>query len=523
MASIVKIARFFPIFALSSHTQMLTKKISQTLSLRLSLIVACVVAVLLLVSLAIIFSFSRQELREKAMRNSENTLEATVQNIDHVLLSVEQSAGNVYWEVMAHVNEPDRMLNYSRRLVEGNPYIVGCAIVFKPNYYPDQELFMAYIRRKGHSVTTDASSELVVRETFTDRPYTEQVWYTEPMTLGRACWTNPLKNEDSEDEPLLTFCLPIFDRGGKPIGVLATDVAIELLSQIVLAGKPSPNSYSTLLSSNGSYIVHPDPEKLKKQNVFSQFVKGTDASLRLAAKAMMNGESGQQHFVMDGQKWYVVYKPFLRSEVVGRTRDHLGWSVGVVYPDDDIFGDYHRLLYLVLVIAMIGLLLACVVSSLYTHRKIEPLNMLTRAAQKISEGQYDMTIPDTERDDEIGQLQGDFQQMQHSVVSQITELERMSSQLKERSKELQQANHQAQEADRMKTAFLHQMTNQMLEPANVLGNNVSTICQNYHTISIEDATREIESIRQNGNTIIELLDNMIHTADSETGKEDAHE
>ena len=519
----MQIAWFFAIFALSSHTLMLTKKISQTLLLRLSLIVVFVVAVLLLVSLAIIFNFSRQELREKAMRNSENSLEATVQDIDHVLLSVEQSAGNVYWEVMAHLNEPDRMLNYSRRMVECNPYIVGCAIVFKPNYYPGHELFMAYVRRKGHSETTDASSELVVRETFTNRPYTEQVWYTEPMTMGRACWTNPLKNDNTEDEPLCTFCLPLFGQDRKPVGVVAVDVAIELLSQIVLAGKPSPHSYSTLLSGNGSYIVHPNQEKLKKQNVFSQFATETDASLRLAARAMMNGESGQQHFVMDGQKWYVVYKPFQRSAVAGRTSDHLGWSVGVVYPDDDIFGDYHRLLYLVLIIALIGLLLASVLSSLYTHRKLQPLNVLTQAAQQISQGHYDMTIPDIARDDEIGHLHGDFQQMQHSVVSQITELERMNSELKERSKELQQANRKAQEADRMKTAFLHQMTNQMLEPAEALDKHVATICQNYHTISTEDATREIESIRQNGNAIIELLDNMIHTADNETGKEDAHD
>ncbi len=154
---------------------MLTKKISQTLSLRLSLIVACVVALLLLVSLVVMFQFSRQTLREKSLHNAEETLDATVQDIDNVLLSVEQSAGNVYWQVMAHLNRPDSMLSYSRRLVECNPYIVGCAIVFKPYYYPGRELFMAYIHRKGHSATTNASSELVVQETFAKRPYTMQV------------------------------------------------------------------------------------------------------------------------------------------------------------------------------------------------------------------------------------------------------------------------------------------------------------------------------------------------------------
>jgi hypothetical protein len=104
---------------------------------------------------------------------------------------------------------------------------VGCAIVFKPNYYPGHELFMAYVHRKGHSVTTNVASELVVQETFTNRPYTEQVWYTEPMTVGHACWTDPLKNDDTEDEALITFCLPIVDRSGHAVGVVATDVAVE--------------------------------------------------------------------------------------------------------------------------------------------------------------------------------------------------------------------------------------------------------------------------------------------------------
>ena len=502
---------------------MLTKKISQTLSLRLSLIVACVVAVLLLVSLAVIFNFSRQELREKAMRNGENSLEATVQNIDHVLLSVEQSAGNVYWEMAAHLDRPESMLTYSRRLVECNPYIVGCAIVFKPYYYPDRELFMAYIHRKGHSTTTNAASELIQQNTFTDRPYTEQVWYTETMTLGHSCWTDPLKNKDTEDEALTTFCLPIKDRSNKTVGVLAVDIAIELLSEIVLAAKPSPNGYSILLGRNGSYIVHPDKEKLTKQNVFNLFVKDSDPSMRKVVKAMVGGESGQEPFIMDDRNWYVVYKPFTRHQVVGRTTDHLGWSVGVVYPEDDIFGDYNRLLYLVIGIAFVGLLLSVILSTLFTHRKRLPLNMLTRAAQKISQGDYSRTIPDTERYDEVGQLQENFQQLQQSLATRMAELEQMNAQLKERSKELQQANRKAQEANRMKSAFLHQMTYQMLEPADTLMNHVNTLCNNYHTISLEEANEEISAIHQKGKTIIELLGHMIDSAEQETGKEDAHE
>ena len=502
---------------------MLTKKISQTLSLRLSLIMACVIALLLLVSLAIMFYFSRQALKDNAMRNAGQMLETTVQNIDNVLLSVEQSAGNIYWEMLAHLNEPDHIETYCRQLVECNPYIVGSAIAFKPYYYPNRKLFMRYVHRKGQSATTNAASELVSQETFANRPYTEQVWYTETVTLGHACWTDPLKNKDTEGEALATFCLPIFDRQGQCVGVLAADIAIELLSQIVLAAKPSPHGYSTLLGGNGSYIIHPDKEKLTKQNVFSQFMKENDPSLRRVVKSMIDGESGQQHFLMNGGNWYVVYKPFTRSEVVGRTMEHLGWSVGVVYPENDIFGDYNLLLYLVVAIALVGLVLSIVFSRLFNHCQLAPLDLLTHTAQQISRGHFNISIPDTTREDEIGQLQDDFQQMQHSLATQIAELKRLNFQLKERSKELELANWKAHEADRMKTAFLHQMTYQMLEPADTLNNHVATLCNNYHTISLDDVRHEIEAIRQQGKTIVDLLGNMIHSANNETEQEDAHE
>ena len=40
------------------------------------------------------------------------------------------------------------MYTYSRDLVLSNPYIDGCAICFKPGYYPGKDLFMAYVHHK---------------------------------------------------------------------------------------------------------------------------------------------------------------------------------------------------------------------------------------------------------------------------------------------------------------------------------------------------------------------------------------
>ena len=108
----------------------MTKKIAGTLSFRLSLMVIAALATLLLTALLIIFAFSRKAVKEETLLNARETLEATVQHIDNILLSVEQASGNVYWKTLNHINQPGAREEYMRRLVDTNPYITDCRIVW---------------------------------------------------------------------------------------------------------------------------------------------------------------------------------------------------------------------------------------------------------------------------------------------------------------------------------------------------------------------------------------------------------
>lgn len=74
------------------------------------------------------------------------------------------------------------------------------------------------------------------------------------------------------------------------------------------------------------------------------------------------------------------------------------------------------------------------------------------------------------------------------------------------------AYDRAQEADMMKIAFLHHMTNQMLEPTLALENSVKTLCNNYQELTQQEADHEVDNIQQKSHTIIEVLNSMIHGA-----------
>ena len=487
---------------------------------KLNILIAGQTLLLLAVSLGILFYFSHKALKNEAMRDAELTLDGTMQNIDNILLSVEQSTGNIYYDLLEHLDDPDRMFVYSRELVESNPNIVGCAIAFKPGYYPGKDLFMACVHRRAF--TTDIKSDLVTTEMFTDRPYTEQSWYTIPMSKGWIGWTDPLKGDDTENEPLVNFCLPFSDKSGERVGVIAVDVSISQLSKIILAAKPSEHGYCVLMAKNGSFIVHPDEDKLHSKTVFTQMNEGADHTVLEAAEAMLSGQSGMKRFKMAGESWSVFFKPFKRVEWEGRADWQLDWSVGVVCPDADIHSVHNHLLFLVIAIVVVGLLLFFLLCGWLIRRELKPLRKLSKWAQRVADGDYVESVPTTNRSDEVGQLQNRFHQMQKQLKSQTKVLEAETQQQQERSDQLRADYGRVEENDRMKTTFLHYITNQMAVPAESIDRSVTTLCNNYQAISKEEIDKQVDNIERKSEALVELLNHMAHFTETETGKEADH-
>lgn len=467
---------FFLIFA----PEMLRKarRIARTLSFRLSLRVITALATLLMVALLVMLFFSRKAVKEEALQAAEQTLEATVQSIDNILLDVEQASGNVYWKIVrSHMQGDGREDLYVRKLVETNPYISDCRLVWM----------------------TEDSLQSIQGET--------------------ALWSDPVKEDNARGSAVTSFRLPVFD-GQRIIGLMAVDVSLDLLSKIVLEAKPSPNSFSTLLGSDGSYIVHPDSKKLN-HNVFELAKKDNHPSVEVAASAMVAGETGYKQVRLNGKDCYVFYKPFKRAYVPGRAMSELGWSAGIVYPEDDIFGDYNHLLSLVLVIAIVGLSLLLGLCYAYIHKQFLPLRKLAVSARHIAEGNYQETGVDSQesgdgtletvirRQDEIGRLQSHFVEMRRSLSTRMGEMQRLTDMLNERGEVLRSAYELAQAGESMKINFLYNMSDQMTSPVRGIKKSVDALCDRYSGLTAEDVNRLVEDIHRRGDKVTELLNQLI--------------
>lgn len=492
------------------------KKLRQILSLRLSVVLVGTIAILLMVILFAILRYSRKVVKEEALLNASQTLEATVQHIDNVLLSVEQATGNVYYDLLQHLDEPDRMFVYSKMLVKDSPYITGCAIAMQPYYYKDRgEYFMAYFYHSDYRSLMEqqvGNDTIVQSETFGNTPYTEQIWYTKAMQTGRPCWVGPL--EDYGGGTITTFCLPIYDGEGHVVGVLAADVSIALLTRIVMAAKPSLNSYAVLLADDGTYIVHPDSSKRLSDVTLVQ----TDPSVLQAAKAMLAGETDYRYVRLDGTDNYVFYKPFVRTPVPGRSTEDLGWSAGIVLPEDDVFGEYNELRTVALIVGIVGLLFLFLFCMIISSRQLHPLRQLAKQTRRIADGNYEDSIPVSLRDDEIGRLQANFRQMQKALIVRRDELKQTIETLREKEEELEKAYEQAKEADHVKIAFLHRMSGQLMDPVNIIRNNVRVLCDNGWDLDRRKADELVDEILQNSKIITKQLNELMGVTRENLGK-----
>ena len=211
---------------------------------------------------------------------------------------------------------------------------------------------------------------------------------------------------------IASYCKPLKDKKGEYIGTLSVDLSLCWLSNTISAVKPYPNSYSILTGVGGTFFVHPDTTKLFYQTIFTETLEREDTARTALGHAMLNGEEGMKQLIVNGENCYVFYKP------LGTT----GWSVAIVCPEGDIFSGYNRLYKAVIGIVILGLLLMLLFFSRIIGRELKPLHHLAKQAETIASGQFDQTLPDDGRVDEIGQLTDSFTHMQKSLVSYIDEL-----------------------------------------------------------------------------------------------------
>lgn len=385
-------------------------------SRRLNFLVATLASIVFVVALVFLFAQARYAVQREAKEHASQLLNNTALRVNTVLNQVEVATENTSWLVGRHLKTPDSMYVYARAIVENNPELAGCSISFEPYYYPRKgRYFSVYAKQENGKVS-------VVQEGDESYEYFFMDWYQLPKLLGHSAWTEPFLGEYPEEEAVqdkmvVSYCKRIEEENGKYVGTIASDLSLRWLSETISAVKPYPHSYSFMIGMGGTFFVHPDPEKLLYQSIFTETMEQDNPERMALGKAMVSGEEGMRMLTLNGELCYVFYQP------LGET----GFSAAIVCPERDIFYGYNRLRNVVILIFILGMLIMHIILSTVFRREIAPMRRLAEQAETIADGNFDEVLLDTGRKDEIGRLVHSFSEMQQSLVKYIEEIKNTSA------------------------------------------------------------------------------------------------
>ena len=284
---------------------------------------------------------SRKAIYEEATRRAEDQLEATNLLITDVLDQVETAVNNNVWPVRKTLAVPDSLWSLVRRIVECNPSVSGSAIAVTEGYLPEKgRLFAPYAYRNGDRIETLQLG----RDSY---GYLEKEWYVKPLETGTGYWSEPYFDTGGGEMLMTTYSIPVTDAKGRVAAVLTADVSLDWFTDMVGNIDVYPEAFSALISRTGKLMVCPAPALVMKKTVQDVAADLADsAAVRDIGLAMLAGERGSRQVQYKGEKEYVFYAPI----------DRANWSMAIVIPHKEIYGDAIRIGFLVILLQVLGLL-----------------------------------------------------------------------------------------------------------------------------------------------------------------------
>ena len=476
------------------------KQTRNSLTSQVVLWVVGFVSVLFVTSLLIMFNHARQSIYQEAMEKARQTLHTTELRIDNTLNEVETATRSMHWTIEKRLNQPEIMDSLCRQLLRENPHIQGCAIAFEPGVYPQYGTYHEVYAYRSHSDST----QINVTVNNGRQPYTREKWYFIPLHHGKPIWIDPYVDEESDETSIITsYGMPLRDKQGQLVGVLSAHISMKWFADLVLSLRPFPNSHASVMGTDGHLIIHPDSTLEEHEAFFTKAFNDPTCDGHLAAISMKTGHVGHSEIHMDGKQDFIFYHPF----------ENAGWSVAIVCPESDIFSSYNSLLRYTIVISLIGLLLLALFCLFISHRQLKPLQQLVDEAQRMADGQLDEPVKESPRSDEVGYVQNTFRQMQLSIGQHIADITHLTGVLQQRNEDLKMAYEQAREADKMKDAFILNMSDRMEQSVKVIHATVAEFRQHVADMDAEECRHMADKIQQHTEITTELLNNLLDIAD----------
>jgi signal transduction histidine kinase/DNA-binding NarL/FixJ family response regulator len=396
------------------------------------------------------------------------------------------------------------------QFLAAQPYMPG--LVAEGKTTPEQETSLTFLRNVGdyqNLFLFSQGGKLLFSQNPHDAPTPE---LTSTIDRTRTLMSSEISNytlDPVTKTPAVYVAAPIFGPGGAISGVIAARLDNQEIYRVVNDyGSLGQTGETVIGQTEGDRVVIVAPLRNAPNAAFNLSFAPGEVPPALAA-------------AVDGIRLQAVNKDYRGIEAlsVSRYLPSLGWGLVVKIDASEIFAPAANLLQGILIGAIVFFLLFAIGAQAAAQSLNRPLKMLTKAAQKIEEGDLSARAGLDDRLDEFGYLGRAFDGMA-SRVEQATESLRQTNVLleqkvAERTKDLEAKTIEAERANYAKNEFLANMSHELRTPLNgILG--YAQILGNLPLAP--KALAGIRIIRQSGEHLLTLINDILDLAKIEARK-----
>lgn len=283
--------------------------------------------------------------------------------------------------------------------------------------------------------------------------FVERPWYKNVKEKNDVIISDTMLNAGKgNDEPIVICAAPI-DLNGEFIGVAGIGFFVKDIANFYLNTSLDESGFCFLMNKHGQVIVSPKNEgDLAVKDNFPDLRESSDQSLALAAEKMSRGEKGLMKVTVDGEEYFLAFKPL----------QHVEWSFGalikvseITAPADAVAmsidrqtedfisktGQFSLVLFPIMAIAFVILFAAVsILSKRVTKSLVKPIHDLTDGVREISNGNLDKKL-EIHTGDEIEHLAVCFNAMTDELQTYMANLKKETAENERISTELNVATN----------------------------------------------------------------------------------
>lgn len=304
--------------------------------------------VALVVALGMLLEFRSME---TIVRNEMEVVNRLQRDLISSRISAQlQLRGKVIENAAAYVageEDDQRILKYFKALMESNP-------AFTSIYFGTPDNVMI----NGSGWVPPATFDLRTRP-----------WYLKASQGTRRIYTEAFLNATG-DRLIVTVAMPVYSGQGVLKGVVAGDIGLENILDIIQESGGSENGYTMLVDSQGNLLAHPKYDTWPS----AEAPINVSALSEQLASAMNQGGVGALTLQLEGVDGYLAYEPVPETD----------WMVGSFIPAGEYLYETEQMLRFFLMTAATAASMLYVLLRMQKHLVLLPILALDNDIRRIS-------------------------------------------------------------------------------------------------------------------------------------------